>query len=153
MAVQYNGLTTHTEGLPAAAYFDAARYERELQRIWYRNWIYVGRSSELTLPRQFRTFELGAQKLLLVRDDEGTLRAFHNTCRHRGAALCRETEGVMRSGAIVCPYHAWTYDLRGRLLRTSSKRHAQGFDPAHYPLYGIAVREWRGFMFVALTDH
>src|ERR1700676_3295039 len=152
METQYNGLTTHTEGLPADAYYDASRYERELQRIWYRNWIYVGRSREMTQPRSFRTFELGDQKLLLVRGDDGVLQAFHNTCRHRGAALCRESEGVMRSGAIICPYHAWTYNLRGELLRTSSKRHAEGFDTADYPLYRIAVREWRGFIFVALSD-
>src|ERR1700692_1056483 len=152
METQYNGLTTHTEGLPADAYFDASRYERELQRIWYRNWIYVGRSREMTQPRAFRTFELGDQKLLLVRGDDGALQAFHNTCRHRGAALCRESEGVMRSGAIICPYHAWTYNLRGELLRTSSKRHAEGFDTADFPLYKVAVREWRGFIFVALSD-
>jgi len=152
MESQYNGLTTHTEGLPADAYFDAARYERELQRIWHRNWIYVGRSSQIARPRAFRTFELGDQKMLLVRDDDGRLQGFHNTCRHRGAALCRESDGVMRSGAIICPYHAWTYNLQGGLLRTSSKRHAEGFDTADYSLYKVGVREWRGFIFVALTD-
>lgn len=147
----YSGLTVHTEGLPADSYFDPRHYERELQRIWYRNWIYVGRSSEVADPRAFRTFELGDQKLILVRDDAGTLHGFHNTCRHRGAALCRELSGSMRSGAIICPYHAWTYNLQGELLRTSSKRHAQGFDLADYPLYRIAVREWSGFIFIALA--
>ena len=71
METRYNGLTTLTEGLPADAYFDASRHERELQRIWYRNWIYLGRSSDLGQPRAFRIFELGDQKLLLVRDDDG----------------------------------------------------------------------------------
>jgi Rieske 2Fe-2S family protein len=148
----YNGLTEHTEGLPAEAYYDPQQYERELRRIWYRNWVYVGRSGELDRARAFRTFELGDQKILLVRDDRGVLQGFHNTCRHRGAALCRESEGVLRSGSIVCPYHAWTYNLQGDLLRTSSKAHASGFDVADYPLYKISVREWSGFMFVALTD-
>ena len=152
MEAEYNGLKTHTEGLPADAYFDASRHERELQRIWHRNWIYVGRSSQIARPRAFRTFELGDQKLLLVRDDDGALQGFHNTCRHRGAALCRENHGVMPSGAIICPYHAWTYNLQGGLLRTSSKRHAEGFDTADYSLYKVGVREWRGFIFVALTD-
>jgi Rieske 2Fe-2S family protein len=148
----YNGLTEHTEGLPAEAYYDPQQYEKELRRIWYRNWVYVGRSSELERPRAFRTFELGDQKILLVRDDRGVLQGFHNTCRHRGAGLCRETEGLLRSGSIVCPYHAWTYNLQGDLLRTSSKAHASGFDVADYPLYKISVREWSGFMFVALTN-
>jgi glycine betaine catabolism A len=148
----YNGLTEHTEGLPADAYFDPRQYERELQRIWYRNWVYVGRSAELGAARAFRTFELGDQRILLVRDDQGALQGFHNTCRHRGAALCREPHGVLRTGTIICPYHAWVYNLHGDLLRTSSKAHASGFDVADYPLYKINVKEWRGFMFVALTD-
>jgi Rieske 2Fe-2S family protein len=151
-AAGYNGLTELTEGLPAEAYFDPRHYERELQRIWYRNWIYVCRSSELRAKRAFRTFEVGDQKILLVRDDEGSLEGFHNTCRHRGALLCRETEGVLRSPAVVCPYHAWTYNLHGDLLRTSSKAHADGFDVADYPLYKVKVREWSGFIFVALSE-
>jgi len=148
---RYNGLTEHANGLPAEAYFDPRRHERDLQRIWFRNWIYVGRSSDIRRPRSFRTFELGDQKLLLVRDDAGELRGFHNTCRHRGAALCRETGGVMRSGSIICPYHAWTYNLQGDLLRTSSKRNGEGFDLADFRLYAVKVHEWRGFVFVALT--
>jgi Rieske 2Fe-2S family protein len=148
----YNGLTEHTEGLPAEAYFDPRQYERELQRIWYRNWIYVGRSSDVARHRAFKTFELGDQKILLVRDDQGMLQGFHNTCRHRGAALCREPEGMLRAGTIICPYHAWVYNLQGDLLRTSSKAHASGFDVADFPLYKISVKEWNGFIFVALTD-
>jgi glycine betaine catabolism A len=148
---QYNGLTECLQGLPADAYFDPHRYEQELQRIWYRNWIYVCRSSEVRQSRAFLTFELGDQRLLLVRDDRGELRAFHNTCRHRGAALCRETNGVLHTGGIVCPYHAWMYDLQGHLLRTSSKRHPDGFDASSLSLYAIPVHEFRGLIYVALN--
>jgi Rieske 2Fe-2S family protein len=147
----YNGLTEHTEGLAAEAYFDPRHYDRELRRIWYRNWVYVGRSSDVARARAFQTFELGDQKIFLVRDDEGVLQGFHNTCRHRGAALCREPAGMLRGAAIVCPYHAWVYNLQGDLLRTSSKAHASGFDLADFPLYKISVKEWCGFIFVALT--
>jgi Rieske 2Fe-2S family protein len=148
----YNGLKEHTPGIAAEMYFDPRHHERELRKIWQRNWIYVGRTADLAVPRSFRTFELGDQKVLLVRDEAGVLRGFHNTCRHRGAALCRESAGVMRSAAIICPYHAWTYNLQGGLERTSSRQHAHGFDVADFPLYRIDVREWRGFVFVALTD-
>jgi Rieske 2Fe-2S family protein len=148
----YNGLTDYTEGLAADAYFDPRRHERELQRIWYRNWVYVGRCSDVAHARAFQTFELGDQKIFLVRDDQGVLQGFHNTCRHRGAALCRESAGVLRTAAIVCPYHAWAYNLQGDLLRTSSKSHANGFELADFPLYKVSVKEWRGFIFVALTD-
>jgi Rieske 2Fe-2S family protein len=148
----YNGLTEVIQGLPAEAYFDPRQYERELQRIWYRNWLYVCRAREVGAKRSFRTFEVGDQKILLVRGDDGVLRGFHNTCRHRGALLCRESEGTFKSPSIVCPYHAWAYSLHGDLLRTSSKAHAEGFELADYPLYGVNVHEWRGFIFVALGE-
>jgi glycine betaine catabolism A len=148
----YNGLTELADGLPAESYFDPRNYQRELQRIWYRNWVYVGRSSEVGRKRSFATFELGDQRILLVRDDAGQLQAFHNTCRHRGAELCKEPFGHLKSGQIVCPYHAWAYNMQGDLLRTTSKRHAQGFEVGNFPLYKVRAREWNGFIFVALTD-
>jgi Rieske 2Fe-2S family protein len=148
----YNGLTELTEGLPAEAYFDPRQYALELKRIWYRNWVYVCRSSDVSTRRTFRTFEIGDQKIILVRADDGGLNAFHNTCRHRGALLCRESAGTLKLPAILCPYHAWAYGLDGELLRTSSKAHPQGFDPADYPLYKVRVHEWRGFVFVSLGE-
>jgi len=148
----YNGLTERQDGLPAHYYFDRAHYERELIRIWYHHWIYAGRSEDLLLPRSFRTFEIAGQRVLLVRDEAGGLQGFFNTCRHRGAALCREAQGQLRTSAIICPYHAWVYDLQGKLLRSSSKSQAQGFDVGDFPLYKISVQEWNGCVFVALTD-
>jgi Rieske 2Fe-2S family protein len=89
---------------------------------------------------------------LLLRDDEGNLQGFYNTCRHRGAALCPDGHGLLRSSTLVCPYHAWTYDLQGDLLRTSSKSVPSGFAPRDFGLYKLHVNEWRGFIFVALCD-
>ena len=71
----------------------------------------VGRTAGLEAPGMFRTLQLAAQNLLIVRDDSGRLRAFHNTCRHRGSVLCDAAEGAFSNGRIVCPYHAWTYAL------------------------------------------
>jgi Rieske 2Fe-2S family protein len=147
----YKGLTESQAGLPAHYYFDPTQYECELSRIWYRNWIYAGRSEDLLRPRAFRTFQIGDQRVLLVRDEAGELHGFYNTCRHRGSALCREAQGQLQTSAIVCPYHAWVYDLQGKLLRTSSKSHAQGFATSEYSLYRICVQEWNGCVFVALT--
>jgi Rieske 2Fe-2S family protein len=150
-ALGYNGLTEHTQGLPADAYYDPRQYERELQRIWYRNWVYVGRSSDLARHRAFRTFELGDQKILLVRDDQGAAAGLsQHLPASRGGPVPRIRRSMLRAGTIICPYHAWVYNLQGDLLRTSSKAHASGFDVADYPLYKISVREWNGFIFVAL---
>ena len=150
--LEFNGLTERVDGLPADWYFDPGQYRCELEKIWYRNWIYVGRSSAVSAPRSYQSVAVGDQHVLLVRDETGVLRAFHNTCRHRGAALCREPAGQLRGGAIVCPYHAWVYNLQGELLRTSSKTQPHGFDKREFHLYRISVIEWSGFVFVALTD-
>jgi glycine betaine catabolism A len=147
----YAGLTTPVETLPASWYFDAAHHEREMSRIWYRNWLYVCRVSELAAPRSFRTLSVGDQSLFVVRGEDGAVRAFHNTCRHRGAALCRTAAGQFPAAGIVCPYHSWRYSLRGELLRTSSQLHGDGFDMRAFSLYSLPVTEWHGFVFAALT--
>ena len=123
-----------------------------MTQIWYRNWIYVCRSSDIGTPRTFRTLEVGDQSILVVRGEDHVARAFHNTCRHRGAALCRTSEGRFPSAGIVCPYHSWRYSLRGDLLQTSSRQHGDGFDRRDFSLYGLPVSEWNGFIFAALTN-
>ena len=147
----YTGLTTPIETLPSAYYLDPLHYQRELRDIWYRNWIYICRSSEVAAARSFRTLELGDQSLFVVRGEDRALRAFHNTCRHRGAALCRSAEGRFPAAGIVCPYHAWRYNLRGELLQASSSQPGDGFDVRDYPLYSLPVTEWQGFVFAALS--
>ncbi len=148
----YLGLTRSVAALPAADYFDALHYQRELAHIWYRNWLYVGRSSELREVRSFRTFAVGNQSILLVRAEDQVVRAFHNTCRHRGASLCQEPQGRLPAAGIVCPYHAWRYNLRGELVQTTSKQNPDDFDPGAFSLYGLPVTEWNGCIFVALTQ-
>jgi Rieske 2Fe-2S family protein len=147
----YAGLTTAVEALPAAYYFDPQHHQREMSRIWYRNWIYVCRSSDVGAARSFRTLEVGEQSLLLVRGEDRVVRAFHNTCRHRGAALCRTPTGQVPAAGIVCPYHSWRYNLRGELLQTSSRQLPDGFEMRDFGLYGLPVTEWNGFIFAALS--
>ena len=148
----YLGLTSAVAALPAPWYFDAAHYQRELAQIWQRNWIYACRSSAIAQPRSYRTLEVGGQSLVIVRGEDQVARAFFNTCRHRGAALCRSSEGRFGPAGIVCPYHAWRYSLRGELLQVSSVQPGEGFERADYPLYQVPVTEWAGFVFVAFTD-
>ena len=147
----YAGLTAPAQTLPSSWYFDAVHYARELRQIWYRNWVYVCRASDVGAARSFRTLQLGDQSLFVVRGEDGAVRAFHNTCRHRGAALCRGSEGRFPPGGIVCPYHSWRYNLRGELVQASSQQPGDGFEVRDFPLYGLPVTEWNGFVFVALT--
>ena len=148
----YVGLTTLVDSLPAPYYFDPAHHSLEMNQIWYRNWIYVCRSSDLATVRSYRTLELGTQSILVVRGEDRVVRAFHNTCRHRGSALCQTPEGRFPSSGIVCPYHSWRYSLRGELVQAGSGQHGEGFELRDFPLYSLPVNEWNGFIFAALTN-
>ncbi|WP_187971718.1 aromatic ring-hydroxylating oxygenase subunit alpha [Aquibium microcysteis] len=147
----WNGLTETRPTLPSSAYLSDEAFRRDLDAIWYRHWIHVCRSSDLAEPRAFRLTRIGDQEILLLRHEDGGLRAFHNSCRHRGAALKSEECGRLAGRLIVCPYHAWSYSMDGALVRTSSKVLPAGFDKAAHGLYPVAVSEWRGFVFVNLA--
>jgi Rieske 2Fe-2S family protein len=136
--------------LAARAYFDPLAHERELHRIWRRHWICAGRTEEIARAREFRQFRIADHGVLLLRDEQGGLRAFLDSCRHRGASLCASERGRLARAAIVCPYHAWTYDLQGRLLRTGAQHPPVGFDRDAHGLRPLPVREWNGFVFCCL---
>ena len=147
----YNGLTDTPSALPRAYYTDDEHFHRELKQIWYKEWVYLCRAETLDGPLAFRTFELGDQPILLLRDEAGLLRAFYNVCRHRGALLCTEPSGRLNAKLLTCPYHAWSYRLDGQLHKVSSKYPAPDFSKSDYPLHAIAIHEWRGFVFINLA--
>jgi Rieske 2Fe-2S family protein len=137
--------------LPTRWYLDPEHHRRELEAFWYRHWLCVGRDEDLPRPRDYRLVRIGEQTVLIARDLGGRLRAFHNTCRHRGSALCSEPRGRLPGASIVCPYHGWTYSLEGELL--GAPRHQvspSDFRRQDHPLYPVAVGSWAGFVFVNL---
>jgi len=136
--------------LPSQWYIDPAHHRRELASIWYRRWLCVGREDELPAPRDFAVAGIGDQSVLLVRDQDGGLRAFHNTCRHRGSRLCDEERGRLRGAAIVCPYHGWTYGLDGSLRGARYQIESPAFRREEHSLHPVAVDCWGGFLFVNL---
>ena len=148
----YNGLTSLQPTLPSAAYWDADAYRRDLDAIWYRSWLMVCREVDIAEPLAFRTVRIGSQEIVVLRDETGSLRAFHNTCRHRGSQLCQESAGRLKARLLTCPYHAWSYSLRGDLVRVPSKSLPEGFDKAVYPLYRVALSVWRGLVFINLAE-
>lgn len=148
----FNGLKSPERTLESAWYFDAAHYQRELAAIWRRNWIYLCRADSLPAAPSFRTFMIGDQPILVVRDRDDSLRAFFNTCRHRGSTLCPGTEGRLPGGHITCPYHAWSYKLDGSLAKIPSVRPEGYLDTKQLSLYSVALRSWRGFVYVHLGD-
>jgi Rieske 2Fe-2S family protein len=141
-----------TASLPATWYCDLAQYARELDAVWYRDWICVGRADELREAGDYVVVSFGDQSLILTRDREGRAHAFHNTCRHRGSRLCIEPRGRFANGRIVCPYHAWSYSLGGELLTTPRMELPSDFRREDYPLYAAHLDSWGGFLFVNLSD-
>ena len=102
--------------IPAAWYSDADIAQAERERVFARRWCIVGRSEQVAAPGAFLTAEIAGQPILVVRDEDGVLRAFLNVCRHRAAPLLTEPCGTVAK--LRCRYHGWTYDLAGRLRGT-----------------------------------
>jgi Rieske 2Fe-2S family protein len=137
--------------IPAHYYYDARHYERELDVFWHRMWIMAGREEEVPEPRCYKVVTIGTQSIVILRDLEGRLRAFHNTCRHRGSIICTEEQGRLPGRRLVCPYHNWTYTLDGQLAATPRRMESPDFDLEDYPLFKVAVDTWGGFVFVNLA--
>jgi Rieske 2Fe-2S family protein len=137
--------------LPAAWFHDHAHHRRELAAIWQRDWLCAGRVEDWPEAGDFRRLRVGDQQIVITRDGDGALHAFHNTCRHRGSLLCEHDAGRFEGGRIVCPYHAWTYGLDGALQRAPRSTEADGLHLADFSLYRVRLDTWGGFVFVNLA--
>ncbi|GED23863.1 aromatic ring-hydroxylating oxygenase subunit alpha [Halomonas halmophila] len=129
-------------------YTSQALFELDLERIFYRQWLYAIPACQLAKPGHYVTHRVGAYNLVLVRGQDGRIRAFHNTCRHRGSILCNKPQGSVAK--LVCPYHQWTYELDGRLLWARSM--GDDFDPAEHGLKRVHCRELCGLVYICLAD-
>lgn len=148
--------------LPSAWYRSAEMFALEKERIFSREWVCVAREEEFASPGDYRVIDVLGESLIVVRNREGELRAFYNTCRHRGSRLCRKPTGCSDSsapllrggiagGRITCPYHQWSYDLNGRLLAAPYLGNESGFDKSLFSLYPAGLGCWGGFVFLNLT--
>ena len=136
--------------LPGRYYTSPEIYAEEAERIFARRWLCVGRATELANPGDFVTRTVARESIIVVRGQDGVVRAFYNVCRHRGTRLCEETRGRL-SETIQCPYHAWTYTLDGALIGAPHMSDVPGFDKRDYPLHAVPVGEWDGFLFINLA--
>jgi glycine betaine catabolism A len=136
--------------LPGSWYTDPAVFDREQQVIFDGSWLCVARSGDIPAAGQFLVVPAGSESVLVVRQGDGALRAFLNVCRHRGARLCLEESGQV-SRYLRCPYHAWSYDLSGRLAAAPNLTRMPGIDRDAYGLAPVALREWLGYAWVCLS--
>jgi Rieske 2Fe-2S family protein len=138
--------------LPSDWYYDDKHHQRELEAIWYRDWVCVGRAEEIPNAGDFLVRTIGNQSLIVTRDSDDVIRVFHNTCRHRGTVICTNETGHFANGRIICPYHTWTYSLAGELVATPVRIESDDFRMSDYSLYDVHVDHWGGFIFVNLSD-
>ncbi|MGY1782950.1 aromatic ring-hydroxylating oxygenase subunit alpha [Geodermatophilus sp. SYSU D01036] len=136
--------------LPGHYYTDPAVFALEQSRVFEDMWFGAVRSSDLPTPGSFKKVQVGRESVLVVRSRDGRLRAFLNVCRHRGAQICTEESGTVRR-AFQCPYHAWTYDLEGKLVAAPNLTKMPDVDRVAYGLVPVALREWLGYAWVCLA--
>ncbi|MFB6572507.1 aromatic ring-hydroxylating oxygenase subunit alpha [Streptomyces noursei] len=137
--------------LPGRTYTDPDVFCQEQQALFERLWFCAVRSADLGRPGAFRTVRVGRESVLITRNRTGELRAFLNVCRHRGAQLCTAESGEVRRN-LQCPYHAWTYDLDGRLVAAPNLQRMPDVDRTERGLVTVPLREWLGYVWVCLAD-
>jgi Rieske 2Fe-2S family protein len=134
-------------GLAGEFYTDPGVYELDLEHIFYREWLFAAHECELPQTGSFVTLQVGAYPVVLVRSASGAIRAFVNSCRHRGSRVCTAERG--RTAKLVCPYHQWTYDLDGRLF--AARQMGAGFDRSAFGLKPLHCETIAGYVFVCLA--
>jgi choline monooxygenase len=136
--------------IPAAWYLDERIAELEREQVFGRNWIGVGRADQVAASGQFFTVEVAGEPLVVVRGNDGELRAFFNVCRHHAAAVATAPCGTAQH--LRCPYHGWTYGLDGSLKGAPEFAGVCNFDRAQNGLVPVRVGVWEHFVFVTLSQ-
>ena len=135
--------------IPAANYVDAARFAAELKAVFRKVPVLAGPSAMLSKPREYLSIDITGMPVLLTRTKEGSVHAFANVCRHRGMKLCLSHDPV-GAPRIVCPYHAWTYDLDGRLVGLPRSEIFPGLSKQELGLVKLPCVEAGGLIWVGL---
>jgi Rieske 2Fe-2S family protein len=136
------------QSLEAPFYVGEEFFGLDIEAVFARHWLFVAAEAELPEPGDYVTVNVGPYSVIVVRDDDEAVQAYHNVCRHRGARILNEERGSV--GNIVCGYHRWTYGVDGRLLHAESQ--APGFDPSCFGLRSVHVRSVAGLVFICLAE-
>ena len=122
--------------LDAPLYNDPHMFRVDVEEVFQKEWLFVGMTSEIPKRGDYFTVEIAQNPVMVIRDADGSVNAFHNTCRHRGSRICLEHRGKVAN--LVCPYHQWTYDLKGNLLFAGTEM-GDGFDKSQH---GLKKAHW-----------
>jgi Rieske 2Fe-2S family protein len=129
-------------------YGDVAFHELDMEHIYYREWLFVGHECELASPGDYFTVQIGGYSIIVLRRDDGTIGAVHNSCRHRGSRICSADQGKVAK-RLICPYHQWTYHLDGRLA--SARQMGRPIDADQFGLKPLHCECMAGYVFVSLA--
>lgn len=134
--------------LPQKFYTDPEIFDLEMELIFAKDWLAVAQACEVPKAGDYVTVQIGKDSILIVRNKEGNISAFFNTCRHRGSVLCTKAKGS--TPKIVCPYHQWTYELNGQLI--FAREMASDFNKDDFPLHKVNVEVAGGTIYVCLSE-
>lgn len=148
--------------LPSSWYLDHEIFKLEREHIFFKEWYCVGRDEDWPNPGDSKTIDVMGESIILLRNQEGALRAFYNVCVHRGTRICSSGDdlgpdrlplkgGVINGKLIMCPYHAWTYDLDGNLIAAPHMSEEMGFEKDKIHLHPVLVDTWGGFVFINMS--
>ncbi|SLN37720.1 Naphthalene 1,2-dioxygenase subunit alpha [Roseovarius litorisediminis] len=140
-------MTDPIRSLDARYYTDPAIFEAECKGLLARTWQFAGHASQLENPGDYFAFDLGAESLFCVKGRDGEIRTFYNVCQHRAHQL---VQGSGSTRVVVCPYHAWTYELTGELRAGPNIKAVEGFDKSKICLTDVRTEVFLGFIFVNL---
>tara|TARA_B100001123_G_scaffold449887_1_gene617318 strand:+ start:3392 stop:4459 length:1068 start_codon:yes stop_codon:yes gene_type:complete len=143
-----------SKGLPASAYIDKKFWIKECATLFTDNWVFVGFAHELNNLGDVLPISVADQPILLVKNNKNDIVAFHNVCSHRLLKLVEKPKNVGK--IISCPYHAWSYDLNGNLLKSphfggTNKHNPIGFIPSKNGLKSVRVKVWYDWIFINLN--
>lgn len=133
--------------IPGGRYTDPEFLRLEQEHLWHKAWLYAAHVDELPEAGSFKLWQRTGSPILLLRDHEDRIRAFYNTCRHRGGPLVREDAGTV-PGGLVCGFHGWTYDLAGQLINLRDKRDFVGLDMSCRNLISVRCEQLGNWIFV-----
>jgi stachydrine N-demethylase len=128
-------------------YTDPDIFAADMETIFYRDWLFAIPACELVKTGSYVTYDVGSYSVIIVKGSDGVIRAFHNSCRHRGSVICSAARGTVPK--LVCPYHQWTYELDGRLLWARDM--GPEFDPTKHGLKPVHCREVAGLVYICLA--
>ena len=138
-----------SHSLPRQFYTSEILYKMDIEHYWNHSWIWVGHVSQIPKAGDFFVFDYGYESVIVARDKNKNVNAFLNVCRHRGSRVCIKKSGNTR--VFACPYHAWTYELSGKLR--AAREMGDDFDKAEYSLKKVNLRIFHGLIFICISNN